>query len=187
LFLDDGKSVFYSNDYAEKFQPMTFPMEYNKLSSDILDFHPFKPDWLLFTGSEGCPNCHTSVYVSTDNAKTWSKDPITTYAKKCLFAQDTKFKDIEEDAIYCSAYHQKNGPQDAWNGAASSPSGSVLMLYKFPKLGASTETPIKLAEYVVEFYVFENYMAVAVSNIIFLIVFVLIRMFRYKGVSVFHC
>lgn len=118
-----------------------------------------EPDWLVFVGQTTTGDRRTEAFVSSDNGKTWSS-AFDTYVEKCLFAADVKFTSVERDALYCSAYHLKSGNQQLFDHAASTPSGNVLKLYKYDKLGKGGKTV--LAERVVEFYVFEKFMAVAV-------------------------
>lgn len=137
------------------------PSPPNGLGLDLIDFHPTEPDWLLYVAGTICPGCHSIVYYSANNGANWD-EPFDTYVSKCVFAEDTHFMKVERDAIFCTAYHQKSGSQDAWSNAASTPTGNILTLYKYPNFGR--RTPIKLAEKVVQYYVFENYMAVATEN-----------------------
>ncbi|KAI3632421.1 hypothetical protein MIR68_009527 [Amoeboaphelidium protococcarum] len=159
--LTQNDKVYFSSDYGSSFKEMNLPSMPNQLGSTLLDFHPTEKDWLLFIGGTKCPHCRTSVYVSKDNGATWGRE-IDTFVYKCQFSQDTEFRKVEKDAIFCSAYHQKFGDQDTFGNAAQTPSGNVLNLYKYERLGEGEKK--LLAERVVQFYVYDRYLTVAAED-----------------------
>lgn len=111
--LTSKKKIYYTTDTGENWATMSLPMEPNSLSIPILDFHPTKPDWLIFTGSTGCSssvsnNCHASAYYSTNHGRSWKK--IEDYVRTCSWARDSRLK-IDEREIICESFKNKKGSQ----------------------------------------------------------------------------
>jgi hypothetical protein len=128
-------------------------MDPNNLGIQILDFHPTKPDWLIFTGSEGCDstvsqNCKAVAYYSTDHGRRWKK--IEEYVRTCAWARDARLK-IDEREIICESYKNKKGSQ---NGGDYNPIELIAGSNWYSK-------KIKLFDSVVGFASFSEYLLVA--------------------------
>lgn len=156
FFFTESKILWYTSDRGQKFENIKLPLEPNTLGRPIIDFHPTKPDWLLFLGGTKCPGCHTVAYVSKDNGKNWEN--IETWAEKCIFGEDVEFREIETSAIFCSAYKDKDYPigQDGIPGSTEANPLQLISIshddYKVKKV---------LISGIVEYFVFNEYMAVA--------------------------
>jgi hypothetical protein len=128
-------------------------MDPNNLGIPILDFHPTKPDWLIYTGSEECTstlstNCHAVAYYSTDHGRRWKK--IEEYVRTCAWARDARLK-IDEREIICESYRNKKGSQ---NSGEYNPVELIAGASYYSK-------KIKLFESVVGFASFSEYLLVA--------------------------
>jgi hypothetical protein len=104
---------------------------------DIIQFHPKRPEWLLYIGQSGCDdrnknrreetecqakvsdshvdNVHMSNYltiqafVSQNNGIDWKH--IESYVRNCNWAASKKFTAYAEGIILCEVYQRKSGSQ----------------------------------------------------------------------------
>lgn len=148
-----GRKVYHTTDTGRSWNDITLPMDPNNLGIQILDFHPTKPDWLIFTGSEGCDstvsqNCKAVAYYSTDHGRRWKK--IEEYVRTCAWARDARLK-IDEREIICESYKNKKGSQ---NGGDYNPIELIAGSNWYSK-------KIKLFDSVVGFASFSEYLLVA--------------------------
>ncbi|KAJ3053123.1 vacuolar protein sorting/targeting protein PEP1 [Rhizophlyctis rosea] len=159
LWTDDALTT----DSVEKLRT---PVQFNELGLSILDFHPTKPDWLVFLGqATKCPasparDCHTETHISKDHGESWIK--VETWANKCVWGRDKKFddKEVEVDSVYCMSWKYKTndvGQDDLLNY----PDGSNTL--QLVEINGNNKTyPVE--EGVMAFYVVENVMVVAVET-----------------------
>jgi hypothetical protein len=108
-----SKKVYYTTDTGRQWYTFTPPTDPNGLGIPILDFHPTKPDWLIWTGQVDCssavsPNCHSVSHYSTDNGRSWKQ--FETYVKTCAWARDSRMR-IDERMIICETFKKKEGNQ----------------------------------------------------------------------------
>ncbi|CAG8513439.1 13693_t:CDS:10 [Funneliformis mosseae] len=159
-FFSDQNVMWYTTDRGETFDKTKLLSEPNKLNLPLLDFHPKNPDWLLFMASTSCPRCHSITYFSKDNGKTW--DEIETWAQKCIFGEDTNFP-IDDNTIFCSSYKNKQSKttQDELGGRSSVT--NPLQLVKLKTDGSAKV--VLLTDNVVEFFIFNEFMAVATEEL----------------------
>lgn len=107
------RSISYTTDTGQSWNPMKLPMDPNILGIPMLDFHPTKADWLIFTGSENCEetlskNCHAVAYYSTNHGRSWSE--IDKYVRSCQWGRDTHLA-ADDTMIICESYKDKSGNQ----------------------------------------------------------------------------
>ena len=159
LFLVTGDNrLLYSSDMGVTFRYVSIPDGGRAtFLSDVLDFHPEEKDWLIWVGGSPSGDRHAVAYVSTDNGDSWKE--FDRYVEKCVFAEDIQFTRVEKDSIYCTAYQIKSGDQKGFEHAAATPGGNIMKLFKYDKLGQASK--MVLEERVIQFYVFEKFMAVA--------------------------
>ncbi|CAG8491270.1 16400_t:CDS:10 [Acaulospora colombiana] len=157
-FTEDNK-LLYTSDRGGQFTEINIPLGPNTFGRPILDFHPDNVDWLLFLGSTSCPGCHTESYFSRDNGATWTL--VETWAEKCIFGRDTDFSKPDETTIFCSSYKDKNyaGGQESLGGKSTE--ANPLRLISTKDFGKTKE--VKLSD-LVEYFVFNKYMAVATEK-----------------------
>jgi hypothetical protein len=145
---------------SDDFQKKSLPVPPNMFRLPIVDYHPEKKDWLLFLGGI-CPDssvgCHTKAYYSKDNGERW--DPLEEWAEKCVFGRDMKFKDINEKAVFCSAWKDKNNRagQETLTGIQNAANPLQLILFK--EFDKPERSPIFSG--LLDFFAFDNYMAAA--------------------------
>ncbi|RXK41140.1 signal sequence binding protein [Tremella mesenterica] len=111
--LTNTRKIYYTTDTGRSWYTITPPMDPNNLGITLLDFHPTKPDWLIFTGSTDCGSavstkCRAVAYYSTDHGRRWKK--IEEYVRSCVWARDERLK-IDEREIICESYRDKKGSQ----------------------------------------------------------------------------
>ena len=110
-----SKKVYYTTDTGRNWYTFTPPTDPNGLGIPILDFHPTKPDWLIWTGQVDCSSavsaaCHSVSHYSTDNGRAWKQ--FETYVKTCAWARDSRLK-LDERMIICETFKKKEGNQRA--------------------------------------------------------------------------
>ncbi|KAK4688992.1 hypothetical protein P7C73_g1101, partial [Tremellales sp. Uapishka_1] len=111
--ISSSKTVYYTTDTGRSWNTMYAPENPNNLGIPMLDFHPTKPDWLIFTGSVDCTatlstKCRAIAYYSTSHGRSWKK--IEEYVRTCAWARDSRLK-IDEREIICESYQTKKGSQ----------------------------------------------------------------------------
>ncbi|POW02780.1 hypothetical protein PSTT_11522, partial [Puccinia striiformis] len=147
------QTIYYSTDKGSSWNHLRTPLEANLLGIPLIDFHPTRPDWLIWTGSEGCveakgEHCKAVAYYSKDNGRYWNK--IDDYVRICSWARDKKFK-ADERLIFCQAYQHKRGSQ-------KSMSDNPLQLIQGRNFFDEKK---KLFDSIVGFATFEEFMVVA--------------------------
>ncbi len=142
-FLED--SVYYTDDEGANWHSIKLPLPPSRRASTVMDFHPQERDWLLFIGQSSDPEPHSEAFISRDHGRSWSSFDL--YVEKCIFGRDSNFE-IEKETVFCSAYDKKEV-------------GSDLRLLRTTDWGRNTESYF---DNVVEFFVVEDFMAVASSN-----------------------
>ncbi|KAI9613309.1 hypothetical protein H4Q26_009909 [Puccinia striiformis f. sp. tritici PST-130] len=147
------RTIYYSTDKGSSWNHLRTPLEANLLGIPLIDFHPTRPDWLIWTGSEGCmeakgEHCKAVAYYSKDNGRYWNK--IDDYVRICSWARDKKFK-ADERLIFCQAYQHKRGSQ-------KSMSDNPLQLIQGRNFFDEKK---KLFDSIVGFATFEEFMVVA--------------------------
>ena len=111
--LTNQRKIYYTTDTGRSWHTITPPMDPNNLNIPILDFHPTKADWLIYTGSVDCAStlsttCRAVAFYSTDHGRKWTK--IEEYVRTCAWARDARLK-IDEREIICESYRNKKGSQ----------------------------------------------------------------------------
>ncbi|SNX87401.1 related to VPS10 domain-containing receptor SorCS1 precursor [Melanopsichium pennsylvanicum] len=149
-----GQRVFYTTDQGASWNWFTAPLPANGLGIGILDFHPDKSDWLIWTGSRDCTfsigkDCHAEAWYSTDNGRDWDK--IETYVRTCSWARDKKLK-MDARTIFCESYRDKQGNQRDFSAA------NRLQLIRGEDYYRKRN---RVFDAIVGFAVFEQYLVVA--------------------------
>lgn len=142
-FLQDG--IHLTEDQGANWRTIKVPSPPSHHTSGVLDFHPQERDWLLFIGQSNDPEPHSEAYISRDHGRNW--DSLNLFVEKCIFGRDANYE-IEKETVFCSAYDKKQV-------------GGNLRLLRTTDWGRSTESYF---ENVVEFFVVEDFMAVASSK-----------------------
>ena len=151
--LSNKRKIYYTTDTGRSWNVITSPMDPNNLGIDILEFHPTKADYLIYTGSVDCTStlstsCHAVAFYSTDHGRHWKQ--IEQYIRSCKWARDARLK-IDEREIICESFRSKKGSQNSGE-------------YNPIELIAGTNfysQKIKLFESVVGFASFSEYLLVA--------------------------
>lgn len=149
----DTRKMYYTTDTGRTWSTIQAPADPNPFNIEMLDFHPTRPDWLIFTGAADCKDtlsqkCRAIAYYSTDNGRHWKK--LEEYVRTCSWARDARLK-IDEREIICESYRDKKGSQ-------RSPDYNPLQLIAGQQF-YSKKT--KLFDSVVGFATFSEYLIVA--------------------------
>ncbi|KAI8342310.1 hypothetical protein BC941DRAFT_138054 [Chlamydoabsidia padenii] len=138
---DNG--LFATEDQGDTWDAIAIPGPVSLHVSQQLDFHHEEHNWLLLIADD--PTSHQSeAYVSLDHGRHW--DAFGLHVDKCIFGRDSKFN-IRKETVYCSLY--------------ASPQSKQLQLIRTVDWGNSKEI---LFDNVVEYFVIEDFMAVAASK-----------------------
>lgn len=116
--IGSGKTIWWTSDAGANWKSLDTPTDANGLGIDLLDFHPRRDNWLIFTGSYDCTaslseNCRAVAFSSRDDGRTWQE--IASYVRVCSWGRDASFK-IDERVIFCESYREKSGSQRAFDG-----------------------------------------------------------------------
>lgn len=149
-----GQRVYYTTNQGASWSWFTAPLPANGLGIAILDFHPDRSDWLIWTGSRDCTfsvgkECHAEAWYSTNNGNAWEK--LETYVRTCSWARDKKLK-MDARTIFCESYLDKRGNQRDFSAA------NKLQLIRGDEFYRRKAT---VFEAIVGFAVFEQYLVVA--------------------------
>lgn len=143
-----GKTMYYTKDQGEHWDEIKTPLPVSRVVVQPLDFHPGEKDWLLLICDDPS-TIHTVAYISRDHGDNWEQIQDVKSVQKCIFGRDSNFK-IEKNTIYCSAHKLNSGDRN-----------NPLQLFRTTDWGEHKEY---LFENVVEFFVVEDFMAVATDN-----------------------
>jgi hypothetical protein len=143
-----GDTMYYTHDQGENWENVKIPLPVSKVVVQAMDFHPGEKDWLILIADNPSP-VHTVAFISRNNGASWEQIQQVKSVQKCIFGRDSNFK-IEKETVYCSAHKLE-----------SSDRNNPLQLFRTTDWGANKEF---LFENVVEFFVIEDFMAVATEN-----------------------
>ncbi|GAA6014077.1 hypothetical protein JCM10207_000230 [Rhodosporidiobolus poonsookiae] len=113
--ITEGRTVHYTTDKGASWNTFQAPTDPNGLGIPLVDFHPLRPDWLIWTGQINCGDgdsatCRAVAHFTKDNGRNWSK--LDEYVRVCSWARDKRLK-LDEKLIYCESYRDKKGSQRA--------------------------------------------------------------------------
>jgi hypothetical protein len=111
--LTDTKKIYHTTDSGRNWNNINLPADANPFGIAMLDFHPTRGDWLIYTGSIDCKDtmaekCRAVAYYTTNNGRKWYK--LEEYVRQCSWARDERLK-IDEREIICESYKNKRGSQ----------------------------------------------------------------------------
>lgn len=111
--ITESRQVHYTTDKGNSWNVFTAPAEPNSLGAPLLDFHPLRADWLIWTGMKDCgqadsANCRAVAYYTKDNGRNWNQ--IDEYVRVCSWGRDKSFR-VDEKIIFCESYRDKKGSQ----------------------------------------------------------------------------
>ena len=111
--ITDKTMFYYTTDTGKSWNKIYPEIGPNSFGVPILDFHPTKPDWIIYTGAVDCETsasakCRAIAYYSTDHGRNWKK--LDEYVRACAWARDARLK-IDEREIICESYRNKKGSQ----------------------------------------------------------------------------
>lgn len=113
-----GRKVHWTDDAGDNWQTFDAPEDPNALSLPLLAFHPTRPSWLIWTGSQDCTigtakNCRAIAHYTTDDGYSWHQ--LDSYVRTCAWLRNEHFK-VDERSIICESYKEKKGSQRSLSG-----------------------------------------------------------------------
>ncbi|KAF8985678.1 vacuolar protein sorting/targeting protein PEP1 [Entomortierella lignicola] len=157
VYLFTDKSLYVSHNYGESFDERKLPAPPNKLDFPLLDFHPDsdKSDWMLFLGQLE-NECFTRLYRTQDAGRNWAQ--VDTWVNKAVYANHQKFE-MPNHGIYSMSWKKPMPEIVCQDEVVSTDTHPLQMIYM---LDADT-TKLVIFDHVVQFYVVEKFLAVAVE------------------------
>lgn len=137
--------IYATKDQGKSWDHIKVPLPPSHFVPQVLDFHPLEKDWLLFIGDAHTSPRHAEAFISQDHGGSWGN--LDMWVDKCIFGRDSKYS-IQKETIYCSGYDSQQIGEDA-------------KLMRTVDWGNTKEV---LFDNVVEFFVIEDFMAVASSR-----------------------
>jgi hypothetical protein len=108
-FITGTEKVYYSENRGLRKNIHSFkaPQMPNTQMLQIMQFHPDKPDWLIWIGGENCKkvndrDCHTVASVSQNNGQEWKI--LLPYVKKCAFVWREEGRVKDQKLVFCEHY-----------------------------------------------------------------------------------
>lgn len=153
--ITESRIVHYTTDKGVSWNTFTAPSDPNGLGIPLLDFHPIRPDWLIWTGMKDCAEfdsrtCRAVASYTKDNGRNWYT--VEEYVRVCTWGRDKRLK-LDETVIFCESYRDKRGSQRAVYS-----DNNPLQLVSGDYFYTSKTT---LFPSIVGFATFEEYMVVA--------------------------
>ncbi|GAA5912886.1 vacuolar protein sorting/targeting protein 10 [Sporobolomyces salmoneus] len=155
FLITDSQQVHFTTDKGQNWRTFKAPADPNGFGIPLLDFHPLREDWLIWTGQEGCggsdeSSCRAVAWYTKNNGRDWYK--IEEYVRVCSWARDKKLK-LDEKIIFCESYRDKKGSQRAVYA-----NNNPLQLVEGDYFYSNKKT---VFHSIVGFATFEEYMVVA--------------------------
>lgn len=137
--------IYSTEDRGVTWTRMQVPLPPSRSAEQVLDFHPQERDWLLFIGDALTMPPHAEVFFSTNHGESW--ESLDMWVEKCIFGRDPEYE-IQKETIYCSGYDGQQLGQD-------------IKFLRTVDWGVHKEV---LFDNVIDFFVVEDFMAVASSR-----------------------
>ncbi|KAH0608049.1 uncharacterized protein H6S33_002101 [Morchella sextelata] len=110
-FITPDAEVWYTQDRGRNFKKMDkVPSKPNRRNLQVMDFHPTKKNWLIWTGQADCDKsetCHAVAYYTKDNGFEWHE--LLEYVGACKWVRGEKQKVQSEKLIFCQHDAKENG------------------------------------------------------------------------------
>ncbi|EPQ27080.1 uncharacterized protein PFL1_05364 [Pseudozyma flocculosa PF-1] len=152
-----GQKVWSTINKGVSWDWFSAPLPANGLGIPVLDFHPDRSDWLIWTGSRNCVvatdgggGCQAVAYVTVDNGRHFTR--LDNYVRICSFVRDARLK-VDARTIFCESYKDKSGDQKSFTSA------NHLQLVSGPNFYRNKKEV--LFENIIGWATFEQYLVVA--------------------------
>ncbi|KAF9903168.1 vacuolar protein sorting/targeting protein PEP1 [Linnemannia zychae] len=157
VYLFTHKEVHVSHNAGESFDRRDLPAGPNKFGFPLVDFHPDgdKNDWMLFLGQKE-DECFTRLYRTQNAGKDWAQ--VDTWVDKAVYASHRKL-DMPDHGIYSMSWKKPMPEKACQDEVYSNDVNPLQMIYM---LDADKQQRVIFSN-VVQFYVVENFLAVAVE------------------------
>ncbi|CAZ85060.1 unnamed protein product [Tuber melanosporum] len=107
-FITPDAEVWYTLDRGEHIKKMaSVKTKPNRQGLQVIDFHPTKQGWLIWTGQEDCDSpstCHSVAYHTKDNGEEWHR--LLAYVGTCKWIRTEK---QSEKLIFCEHFETERG------------------------------------------------------------------------------
>ncbi|KAI7866898.1 hypothetical protein BDF14DRAFT_1808956 [Spinellus fusiger] len=137
-------SIYFTTNRGADWTQIKVPAPPSQYIGHVLDFHPGEVDWLLLHTDSKRVLDASEPFISRDNGKHW--DALDMDVKKCIFGRDSKYL-IEKETVFCTVVEKSSATTNQ-------------RLVRTVDWGRHKE---QILENVLEFFVVEDFMAVARS------------------------
>lgn len=157
-YLFTTKEMYVTHNAGESFDKRELPVPPNKFGFPLIDFHPDtdKNDWMLYLG-QGEDDCFTSLYRTQNAGKNWAL--VDTWVDKAVYASHRKL-DMPDHGIFSMSWKKPMPEKACQDEVYSNDANPLQMVYR---LDADKQQRVLFTN-VVQFYVVENFLAVAVVS-----------------------
>ncbi|KAF9130105.1 vacuolar protein sorting/targeting protein PEP1 [Mortierella sp. GBA39] len=157
-YLFTTKEMYVTHNAGESFDKRELPVPPNKFGFPLIDFHPDtdKNDWMLYLG-QGENDCFTSLYRTQNAGKNWAL--VDTWVDKAVYASHRKL-DMPDHGIFSMSWKKPMPEKACQDEVYSNDANPLQMIYR---LDADKQQRVLFTN-VVQFYVVENFLAVAVEE-----------------------
>ncbi|KAG0203863.1 vacuolar protein sorting/targeting protein PEP1 [Mortierella sp. NVP41] len=156
-YLFTAKEVYVSHNYGDSFDKHELPVPPNRFGYPLVDFHPDKNknDWLLYLGQDD-NECFTRLYRTQNAGKDWAL--VDTWVDKAVYASHRQL-DMPDHGIYSMSWKKPMPEKACQDEVYSNDANPLQMIYKLD----ADKQQLVLFDNVVQFYVVEKFLAVAVE------------------------
>ncbi|KAF9904604.1 vacuolar protein sorting/targeting protein PEP1 [Lobosporangium transversale] len=156
-YLFTNEHVYVTRNRGETFDKHELPAPPNKFMFPLIDFHPDsdKYDWMLYLGQKK-DECFTRLYRTQNGGGHWAE--VDTWVDKAVYAAHRKL-DMPDHGIFMMAWKKPMPANICQDEVTSTETHPLQMVYK-----RDTDVlHLVLFDNVVQFYVVERFLAVAVD------------------------
>ncbi|KAI1311572.1 vacuolar protein sorting/targeting protein PEP1 [Mortierella claussenii] len=156
LFTQDD--VYVSTNRGESFDKHSLPASPNKFGYPLVDFHPDsdKHEWMLYLGQKP-GECFTTLYRTRDAGRHWAQ--VETWVDKAVYAAHRKL-DMPDEGVFLMTWKKPMPANACQDDVMSTDTNPLQMVYKLDV----DKLHLHLFDNVVQFYVVERFLAVAVEK-----------------------
>ncbi|KAF8939541.1 hypothetical protein EDD21DRAFT_317887 [Dissophora ornata] len=157
VYLFTDKEVYVSQNRGDSFDHHNLPAPPNRFGFPLIDFHPDsdKHDWMLYLGQQE-NECFTRLYRTRNGGRDWAQ--VDTWVEKAVYASHRKL-DMPDHGIFMMAWKTPMPENVCQDEIVSTDAHPLKMAYKLD----ADAMYLSLFDHVVQFYVVENFLAVAVE------------------------
>ncbi|KAL7269099.1 vacuolar protein sorting/targeting protein PEP1 [Rhizina undulata] len=109
-FITPTAEVWFTVDRGENFDYIKVPSPPNRHDLQVMDFHPIKSEWLIWTGYKDCENkmtCHAVAWYTTDRGEEWHE--LLPFVGTCKWIRGQRQNVISDKLVFCEHLEKEDG------------------------------------------------------------------------------